>query len=196
MNIKTKLRLGIGLLFLMILLLSTVGIRNVNSLKNDTENILADNYNTLEYCQNMIAALDVMQQKQNGLPAFEKNLRLQTKNVTEPGEGQATAHISQRLGQLRSNPGDPNLHLSIRRDIAQIMEQNMKAIERKSDIATQTAKTANTWIMISSTLCFLFGMTLLVNLPETLPTPSGADGKYQGNCFEKLFAAGVLPWKK
>jgi NtrC-family two-component system sensor histidine kinase KinB len=171
MRIKIKLILGIGLLFMMILLLSTVGIKNINALKNDTENILVDNYNTLEYCENMVAALDAIRQNQHGLPVFEKNLGLQQKNVTEPGEAQATEQIQQKLGQLKASPMDVDLHLSIRKDISRIMELNMAAIQRKSDIAKGTAKTGNTWIVLTSTLCFLFGMTLLVNLPGNIANP-------------------------
>ncbi|MCE6989756.1 ATP-binding protein [Dyadobacter sp. CY323] len=171
MSIKIKLILGIGLLFLMILLLSTVGIKNITALKTDTENILADNYNTMKYCENMIAALDAIQQNANGLPVFEKNLELQKMNVTEPGEREATGQISQRMVQLKATPSDANLHLLIRKDISRIMEVNMAAIQRKSDIAKETAKTGNTWIVISSTLCFLFGMTLLINLPGNIANP-------------------------
>ncbi len=171
MKIKTKLRLGIGLLFMMILALSAVGVRNINVLKTDTENILADNYNTLEYCENMVSALDAIQQGHNGLPVFEKNLALQKRNVTEPGEGQATEQITQRLAQLKAKPMDANLHLLIRNDISGILKLNMAAIGRKSDIAKSTAKTGNTWIVITSTLCFLLGMTLLVNLPGNIANP-------------------------
>ena len=171
MRIKTKLTLGIGLLFMMILLLSTVGTRNINALKNDTEFILIDNYNTLEYCRNMIISLDQIQQKANGFPEFERNLNLQKKNVTEKGEKQATDQITEHLTFLKANPTDVKLHLLIRKDIAQIMRLNMNAIQRKSDVAKETARTANTWIVISSTLCFLLGMTLLINLPGNIANP-------------------------
>ena len=172
MKTKTKLRLGIGLLFMMILVLSAVGVININTLKNDTKNILTDNYNTLEYCKNMISALDDMQQKKNSFPDFEKNLNLQKKNITEPGEGQATEQISSRVSALKINPQDIKLHLLIRKDISQIMELNMAAIKHKSDIAGSTAETANQWIVITSTLCFLLGMTLFVNLPGNIsPEP-------------------------
>jgi NtrC-family two-component system sensor histidine kinase KinB len=171
MRIKTKLRLGIGLLFLMILLLSAVGIKNINALKNDTDNILADNYNSLEYCQNMIAALDLMQQRQQGLPVFEKNLELQKLNNTEPGEKEATEMIVGRFNDLRASPQNAALHLLIRVDISKITELNREAIQRKSGIANQTAHEANTWIVITSTFCFLLGMTLLINLPGNIANP-------------------------
>ncbi|WP_221393638.1 ATP-binding protein [Dyadobacter sp. NIV53] len=171
MKIKTKLRLGIGLLFLMILILSAVGVSSINALRNDTKNILTDNYNTLQYCKNMIAALDVIRQKQSGFDDFEKNLDLQKKNITEPGEGEATGQISRQLARLKENPKDVNLHLIIIKDISRIMELNMTAIQRKSRIAENTAETANQWIVIASTLCFLLGMTLFVNLPGNIANP-------------------------
>lgn len=171
MSIKTKLRLGIGLLFLMILLLSAVGIKNITALKNDTANILADNYNSLEYCENMIAALDLLQQKQDGLPIFEKNMNLQMNNITEPGEKEEIGEISGRLDTLKSDPFNVHLHLMIRKNISRIMEANRAAIEHKSEIANETAQKANTWIMLTSTFCFLFGMTLLINLPGNIADP-------------------------
>ena len=48
MKIKTKLQLGIGLLFLMVLALTIIGTFNIDSLKDDTDNILKENYNTLD----------------------------------------------------------------------------------------------------------------------------------------------------
>ena len=152
MSIKTKLRLGIGLLFLMILLLSAVGIKNITALKNDTANILADNYNSLEYCENMIAALDLLQQKQDGIPIFEKNMNLQMNNITELGEKEEIGEISGRLDTLKSDPFNVHLHLMIRKNISRIMEANRAAIEHKSEIANETAQEANTWIMLTSIL--------------------------------------------
>jgi NtrC-family two-component system sensor histidine kinase KinB len=58
MKIKTKLTLGVGLLFLMIIIVSIVGAFNINALKNDTENILTANYNSLEYCRTILDAIE------------------------------------------------------------------------------------------------------------------------------------------
>ena len=48
MKIKTKLTLGVGLLFLMIVLLSIISSVNIYKQKSDTEKILIANYNSLE----------------------------------------------------------------------------------------------------------------------------------------------------
>ena len=58
MKIKTKLTLGVGLLFLLIILLSLVGVRNINALKQDTEYILVANYNSVEYARYMLSSLE------------------------------------------------------------------------------------------------------------------------------------------
>ena len=58
MKIKTKLTLGVGLLFILILLLTVVGAKYINDLKHDTENILVANYNSLQYANNILGALE------------------------------------------------------------------------------------------------------------------------------------------
>ena len=58
MRIKTKLNLGVGLLFLLIIILSLLSAFYIYSIKKDTQNILKANYETLEYSRNMLLALD------------------------------------------------------------------------------------------------------------------------------------------
>ncbi len=58
MKIKTKLNLGVGLLFTLIIILSLVSTFYIFLIKKDTQNILKANYNTLEYSRNMLTALD------------------------------------------------------------------------------------------------------------------------------------------
>ncbi|WP_241258544.1 HAMP domain-containing protein [Flavobacterium sp. Sr18] len=47
----------------------------------------------------------------------------------------------------------------------------MNAIKEKSDIAKHTAETANFWIAVTGTLCFLIAFNLLVNLPNNIANP-------------------------
>ena len=58
MNIKTKLTYGIGLLFVLITLLGGLAIKNIHNVSDDTQNILADNYNSLLYSRQMLESLD------------------------------------------------------------------------------------------------------------------------------------------
>lgn len=171
MKIKTKLRLGIGLLFMMIIVLSMVAAGYVNLLKNDTENILVDNYNSLEYARNMLLSLDQLQSDSVSVKEFESNLHKQQNNITEPGEGEATQKLTDHYASLKISKNSTDLHPRIRNDISDLMKLNMEAIQYKSNVALKTVKSANLWIAISGTLCFLIAFTLFVNLPGNIANP-------------------------
>ena len=91
MKIKTKLTLGVGLLFILIILLGVVSTVYINALKADTENILVANYNTMEYAGNMLAALEEGSPK--SLQKFELNLHKQEGNLSEIGEKESTQDL-------------------------------------------------------------------------------------------------------
>ena len=171
MKIRTKLTLGVGLLFILITLLTFVGARSINALKNDTENILVANYNTLEYSRNMLMALDELTTDSSAIARIAENLRKQRANITEIGERDATRQLLDHFTMLKVNHSDHSLHFLIRKDIAEIMRLNMEAIQRKSDVAKQTAASATIWVAITGTLCFLIAFTLLVNLPGNIANP-------------------------
>lgn len=171
MRIKTKLTLGVGLLFLLILVLAIVSSAYINRLKNDTENILVSNYNTLEYTRKMMLALDEIQQSPMALSEFEQNLQLQKVNVTETGEKEATQKLEAHYMQFRNDTASATLPALMRRDISLIMTLNMQAIQRKTHIAQATAGNANLWIATAGTLCFIIAFVLLVNLPGNIANP-------------------------
>lgn len=171
MKIKTKLTLSVGLLFLMILLLAAIAVIKINSLAADSNNILVANYNTLDYSRNMLKALDEMQTEKNAALIFESNLKSQNKNITEVGEAEYTDNLTTHFYQLKENPSDTIAAKKIRSDINDIMKLNMDAIQRKSFIAANTAKSANIWLAITGTLCFFTAFILLVNLPGYIANP-------------------------
>jgi NtrC-family two-component system sensor histidine kinase KinB len=169
MKIKTKLTLGVGLLFILIILLSLVGAGNINALKNDTENILVANYNTLEYSRNMLVALEDGSEK--ALKKFEINLQNQEDNITEIGEKEATTEVRNNFEIFKLHQPDSTVSGEIRNEIFKLMDLNMQAIQRKSEVAKATADKAVFWIAVSGTLCFLIAFTLLVNLPSNIANP-------------------------
>ena len=172
MRIKTKLNLGVGLLFLMIIILSLVSAYSVFLIKQDTENILKSNYNTLEYSRNMILALDEMKSgSKEKIQSFKENLEKQTQNITEPGEKQATEKLKASFAILAQNNADEAVKVQIRQDIFAIMKLNLDAIKQKSDIAKHSSETANLSIAIVGSLCFLIAFNLLVNLPNNIANP-------------------------
>lgn len=171
MKIKSKLFLGLGLLFSLIIIVASMSVYYINALKKDTSNILVANYNTLEYSRAMFIALDNIQENPSAFIEFEKNLKLQQTNVTEPGEGPITTSIFKQLVLLKQYPDDSTVKMKIRKEITNLMGINMSAIKRKSALANDTAETAILWISITSTFCFIVAFILLVNLPGNIANP-------------------------
>lgn len=169
MKIKTKLTLGVGLLFLLIILLSLVGAKFINALKADSENILVANYNSLEYSRNMLVALEDGSEK--AYQKFDLNLRNQENNITEIGEKGITAEIRSNFEQFKSHKLDSSNQAELRKDIFRLMNMNLQAIQRKSEVAQATADKAVFWIAIAGTLCFMIAFVLLVNLPSNIANP-------------------------
>lgn len=171
MKIKTKLTVGVGFLFALIILLAAVSTYYVNGLKKDTDNILTANYNTLEYARNMLRALDETNVDPLAFSRFDANLQKQMNNETEIGEGKITRRISDEFNALKANPQDGAIPIQIRYGITDLMQLNMKAIVRKSEVAKETAGSAIIWISVTGAGCFILAFILLVNLPGNIADP-------------------------
>ncbi len=172
MKTKTKLNLAVGLLFSLILLLTILGSYYIFAIKRDTENILKANYNTLEYSRKMLSALDDMKNANaDAVATFEQNLAKQVGNITEAGEEKVTKDVQANFLQLKANPSDESVKANIRQGIFEIMKLNMDALKKKSDMAKNTAETANWVIAIAGCLCFLIAFNLMVNLPNHIANP-------------------------
>lgn len=169
MNVKTKLLLGVGALFLMIVALSAIGAIYINKSKRDTKNILVANYNSLIYSKNMIQALDDFDNPE-AVKEFEKNVDLEGKNLTEKGEKESWLALKNHFFEYKSEPSPENA-VALRNDIGEIMRQNMEAIQRKSDIAIATSENAYIWIIVLGTFCFLVASSLLFNIPHSISNP-------------------------
>lgn len=172
MRIKTKLNLSVGLLFSLIILLSVVSIYYINSIKQDTRNILKANYDSLEYSRNMLTVMeDISLNNTDAIVIFNKNLELQLLNITEKNEANMTNRLKIAFQSLQKDSKSVGVKSEMNDAILQIMKLNTEAIKLKSDIAQKTAETANFYIMILGTLCFLIAFNLLVNLPNNIANP-------------------------
>jgi len=170
MRIKTKLILSLGLLLALVIGLGIVGGKYIYTLKADTENILIDNYMSLEYAKDMLSALE-QPDSNKALKLFESNLKKQERNITEVGEADLTKNLRTEFEQYTNNQFDNKLKTSLRNNLLGIIELNMNAIKQKSEIAKTTANNAFVWISITGTLCFLIAFTLFFNLPSDIANP-------------------------
>lgn len=96
---------------------------------------------------------------------------MQSGNITELGELKATNLIVNHFNELQRQPADTALISSIRKDISEVMRLNMEAINRKSDIADETALKAIIIISLTGAFCFLIAFILLINLPSNISNP-------------------------
>ena len=116
---KTKLSLGLGFLFLLILSLAAFCSYYVARSSQDAENILKNNYDSIVYSRNMLSALDdmntannsILSRKAKGRPlndhsrhlfekgkiAFEKNLKDENNNITEIQEKEYVLQLNSEL---------------------------------------------------------------------------------------------------
>lgn len=171
MRLKTKLIIGLGFLFIVILVFGILSIVSINRLKNNTDQVLKNNYETLVYDNNMLEALNTLPADTSAWKVFEDNLLLQEANITEKGEGTATVELRNSFTKYKLKPGDSVSHNKILKNIQIINEVNQQAIQQKNELAKNAADTANTWLTLIFTVLALIAFTLVVNFPSVIGGP-------------------------
>lgn len=171
MRLKTKLTLGIGFLFLVIVIFGAFGLISIHQLKDDSDKVLKNNYETLVYNNNMLKALEQLRTDSLALRLLESNLQLQEKNITEPGEKEGTLLLRQSFEKLRLNRNDEQAQAGIRQSIQLINDLNQEAILRKNQLARERTGSAATWMTIIFTILALLAFTLVVNFPGVISNP-------------------------
>jgi NtrC-family two-component system sensor histidine kinase KinB len=177
MKIKTKLRLGFGFLFVVILFFGAVSLYYMNEISIRSKVILKDNYETLNYTSNMRSILD-----EHELPLspeaksqFDKQLDLEQKNVTEKGEGNAVtalklayAGVVDPLSSLTAKQASLN---KVRRQLKEIDHLNMNAIVRKNAAAQSAIEKSAMYVIFAASICFLILFSFIVNFPGFVANP-------------------------
>jgi PAS domain S-box-containing protein len=174
MKLKVKLWMALGFLFLVILSFGISGIFFIRELSTNTDRILRNNYETLVYDNNMLKNLDALPSDKVAETEFEENLQKQERNITEPGEREATADLRKAFNALKTNSSDSSNYRQIQRSIQIINDLNQNAILRKSDIAHKTAEDATLWLTTIFVILTLIAFTLVVNFPGVISNPISA----------------------
>lgn len=171
-SVKQKIRFGTVFLFLLLLLCSSVSIYYLVRLKNDAKLILQDNYESLEYCHIIQRSLDSLSNNETVFVSqFETALKLQEKNITEPGEEQATSALRNQFNRLRSGDTSGVVKAAVRQHLQTILALNMSAIEIKNKQAETTAGKALTYISLIGTVVFIIAFTFSFHFPSIVTDP-------------------------
>jgi signal transduction histidine kinase/HAMP domain-containing protein len=171
MNIKTKLSLGLVLLFGLLVVVSILGMFSVYTLSADSGAILKDNYKSLDYAQQMQQALSGPLLDPASAAKFGHYLEQQRRNITEPGEREATDLLVQEYARLLDHPDDSPAHLRMREQLLLISDLNLRAIDRKNALAMRTADQANMVLSFIATFCLIIGFVFLFNFPGYIADP-------------------------
>ena len=113
-KLKSKITLGVLFLFLVIVLLSILGIFFTNKLAEETKGTIVNNYTSVDYSFQMLNSSEdmyLLQQQQlktrafddsvligsikNEKNIFEEKLKQETNNITEPGEAELVKHLQE-----------------------------------------------------------------------------------------------------
>jgi nitrogen fixation/metabolism regulation signal transduction histidine kinase len=118
-KIRTKVTLGIMFLFAELIIIGLLGIYYFSSINNSTELMIKNNYQSVQYSENMIQAIDETQTSVTSLflnklyhydknsmmiffKKFEENLNLENNNITEFGEKELVETISQKYFKYKA----------------------------------------------------------------------------------------------
>lgn len=162
--------MGIAVLFAMILLLGIQSVSSVRQLSQATSDILADNYNSLQYAADMLRTLNDSDGDSVSRHALRQTLALQQQNITEVNEKEITATLERHLARMSDTVNDDELH-RVREDLLQIMGVNMTAIHVKSAAVEQDARYAMGWLTAAAILCVLVAGAILLWFPRMVLRP-------------------------
>lgn len=177
MKIKTKLRLGFGFLFVVVLFFGAISLYSLNKISKSAKVVLKDNYESLGYTRNMRAILDKGQFPLNESSAkeFAKQLTLEERNITEKGENEAFSALNNEYKQLISPLSAPAVVQQAvskaRAQLSLIDELNMKAIVRKNAEAQHGVEQAVIYLTTTASVCFLILFSFIVNFPGFVANP-------------------------
>ena len=177
MKVKTKLRLGFGFLFVVVLFFGATALFYIRDISENSKVILKNNYESLSFAREMRTVLD-----ENDLPfsasaasKFDGYLKSQEHNITEPGEVQPTKELRKAFDELKTTAANgteqQQLSRNIRHKLREIERLNMEAIVRKDDHA-RTAVTDATFILgLVGSFTFVILFSFSVNFPGFIANP-------------------------
>ena len=175
MKIKTKLRLGFGFLFIIVLSFGLIALFFLNELSDKSKVILKDNYKSLKYVAAMrnIVNEHSFPLSPQAAESFTKNLKDEGNNITEPGEKDAFLKLKSNFNRLQNSKEvlQQNSIKNLRSAFQKIEELNLKAIYAKNELANEASGRANLYIMIAATLSFIILFTFIINFPGFVANP-------------------------
>ncbi|AMR34109.1 PAS domain-containing sensor histidine kinase [Mucilaginibacter sp. PAMC 26640] len=177
MKVKTKLRLGFGFLFVVVLFFGATALFYIRDISENSKNILKNNYETLSFAREMRTVLDDNDIPLSASPTakFNRELVNQEHNITEPGEKELTTQLRANFEALRNTSSSTALkqqsQRKIRYDLREIERLNMQGIVRKDSNARKAVSRATLFLGLVGSFTFLVLFSFSVNFPGFIANP-------------------------
>ena len=177
MKVKSKLWLGFGFLFIVVLLFGVVCLYYLSKVANDSKLILKDNYVSLNYCREMRSVIDNHQPplSKAAIEQFNNYLQKEEANITEPGEAKVIARLRSVFIAMQNNSNDQKvMQLDIQRMRQYIQEAeniNMHAITRKNDSFGKYVNHLISILGFTATLTLLLLFSVSLNMTGFILKP-------------------------
>jgi NtrC-family two-component system sensor histidine kinase KinB len=176
MKVRTKLRLGFGFLFLVVLFFGATALFYIRDISENSNVILKNNYESLSFAREMRGILDdnELPLNQTTIEKFNDYLLKQEANITEPGENRRTHQIRTGLDYLTATTDINKQKYAIRlirRSLRDIEFINMQAIVRKDNNARASVNRATLFLGLVGTFTFLVLFSFSVNFPGYIANP-------------------------
>ncbi len=172
MKIKTKISLALASLFVAIVGIVAVSWYYIEDLSAETENILKDNYESIQFTKRIIVNCDSLSvDPKHALAAMEQSIRQQEENVTEMGERELTLQLRKAFEQLQTHTATDEEIAELRRITLALQQINMDAIVAKSEVAIETGANASSYLMFIAAAVGIVAFTFILNFPGYLANP-------------------------
>ena len=203
-TIKSKISIGLIFLFAVILLLSILGILFINKLAQKSRGFIIDNYSSVDYAINMINSLEdtylfqinniqskisdsiAVHNYLNSKNYFEKNLLLESNNITEKNEAEYVNRLQSSYRNYlnnykelenKSKINEKNLtmfrdnYISVKTKIMDIYKLNMDAINRNTNNIQTTADNVIIYMSIVAVVSILITLFFIFTFPSKIVEP-------------------------
>ena len=177
MKVRTRLRLGFGFLFLVVLFFGAASLFYISDISDNAKVILTDNYDSLDFSREIRSVFEdnTLPLTKSALREIETQVIKQEHNITEKGEREATMQLRSSFNKLVASALDPvaqqfaihDIYVSLRK----IEKLNMAAIVRKNDYAQKSVSSATLFLGLIGTFAFLLLFTFSVNFPDYIANP-------------------------
>lgn len=175
MRIKKKLQLGIGLLFLLNVLVGFLALIYFNQLSRDTKSILSANYKTLTLTNELSHVLHLSRGWNIDQSArFKRLLASQSKSNTALAEELLTGEIIDRFEQITQSKDQDSIESYkgvIQQKLDKINQINIQSIYNKNLKTQKTLNEVKLTLTLITVFCLLIGFSFMVNFPGYISNP-------------------------